>query len=110
MTLWHRIMVGTLLASGPWNCLGQEAELLEDLPLLSPWFREVTFRTATGYKDNVALSAVSPTASPFISTGVEAIFSRFSTGGPSLDLFAVFDDIRYLSAKDVEKEQIGLFS
>lgn len=103
-------MVATIMGSGACGCFGQELDLPEEPLSLSPWFHEVTLRSAAGYKDNVALSAVSPTASPFISTGFEGILSRLSTGGPSLDLFAIFDDIRYLSAESVEKEQIGLFS
>jgi hypothetical protein len=84
------------------GCVAQAQE-----PALPQWERVFTIRAGPGYKDNVTLSALAPEASSFFKTGFDAFLSRLPGHGPQADLFFGFDDTRYFSSEDVEKEQIA---
>lgn len=82
---------------------GQPA--LTDLPTLSPWDTVFTFQSSAGYKDNVSLSAVRPSGSPFVRNQAEAIVFRLPVDGWDFNAFLSGEDTRYLASDVVDLEQ-----
>ncbi len=93
-----------------WTAFAMQAQKLDlpelDLPILLPkWEHDLSLRTGAGYRDNVDLASHSPRASGFIASGLEMIFLRLPENNTQLSFFLSADDLHYLSAGTVDKEQ-----
>jgi len=87
---------------------GEEPEMSEeiDVPPIPIWTPTVTVTTGGGYKDNLLLSHVGRESSPFVKNGLEFFLMRLPLDGPQLNFSVTGDDVRYLSGKSVDGEQL----
>jgi len=81
---------------------------LPDLPTLSPWDTVFTLQSSVGYKDNIALSAVRPSGSPFVRNQLEAIVFRLPVDGWEFNAFLSGEDTRFLASEVVDVERNAL--
>lgn len=81
---------------------------LPDLPTLSLWDTVFTLQSSAGYKDNVSLSAVRPSGSPFVRNQAEAIVFRLPVEGLEFNAFLSGEDTRFLASEVVDQERNAL--
>ena len=73
--------------------------------LPSLWDKTINLRLGVGFKDNVLLSPNAAAESAFIGTGLDLMLWRLPVEGTQFYLFFTGDDTRFLSGRDVNKEQ-----
>lgn len=84
----------------------QDEELKLDSAI---WDKSISLRGALGYRDNVLLGAAQPEGSAFWQTALDVTLLRASLeSGPNFTFFLSAEDRRYLSAAEIEKEQLLL--
>ena len=88
----------------------QEELDLEDFEVpTSFWDKSFNLRGALGYKDNVLLSNNRPDESAFWQTSLDFSLFGFSLdNGVNFTLFASFEDRRYFSSDELDKEQLAI--
>jgi hypothetical protein len=82
--------------------------LVKDVYKPPVWNTFVTYQLGGGFKDNIAISPLRPESSPVLRNLFDVTFMRLPTDGGQFFVLSSWDDVRYVTGEDVDKEQTGL--
>jgi hypothetical protein len=72
------------------------------------WTTFVSLQTGGGFNDNIAISPLRSESSPVFRNLLDLTLLRLPDDGGKFFVFSSWDDIRYVSGEDVDKEQTGI--